>query len=130
MLKFEFECKFKFKAFINRKHVMNHFKLNVILQLYIFEVLNPILSYTMAGGGGVCKSRFRNFGFTHLILEPYIICALCVGDFFQKIVLHCDAKKNLIGDQDLAVKQFSKFKVDLIFILFCDFNIALVAVTS
>ena len=75
--------------------------------------LNPIRS---GGVGGfkisppppiICPHAF-NFGAT----------LLCVGDFSQKIVQHSVAKKILIGGQSLAARGVSKFKVDMIFILF------------
>ena len=57
-----------------------------------------------------CPQAF-NFGAT----------LLCVGDFSKKIVW----QKKLIGDQDLAERGLSKFKVDMIFIIFREFNMML-----
>ena len=52
---------------------------------------------------------------------------LCVGDFSQKIMWQ---KKILIGGHDLAVRGVSKYKVDMIFIIFREFNTMLEIVDS
>ena len=52
---------------------------------------------------------------------------LCVGDFSQKIV---GKKKILMGGHDLAVRGVSKYKVDMIFIIFREFNTMLEIVDS
>ena len=78
--------------------------------------VNPIRS----GGGGALKapppifcSHAFNFG----------AALLCVGDFSQKIVF-------LMGGHDLAVRGVSKYKVDMIFIIFREFNTMLEIVDS
>ena len=78
------------------------------LSVYCF---NPIRS----GGGGFKIPRY--FALTHLILE------LCVGDFSPKNSLTPRGEKIfLIGGHDLAVRGVSKYKVDMIFIIFREFN--------
>ena len=47
---------------------------------------------------------------------------LCVGDF--------SPKKFLIGGHDLAVRGVSKYKVDMIFVIFREFNMMLEIVDS
>ena len=56
---------------------------------------------------------------------------LCVGNFFQKNCLTPYGEKHfLIGGHDLAVSGVSKYKVDIIFIIFCEFNTMLEIVDS
>ena len=84
--------------------------------------LNPIRS------GGALKapppifcSHAFNFG----------AALLCVGDFSQKNSLTpCGEKRFLMGGHDLAVKGVSKYKVDMIFIIFREFNTMLEIVDS
>ena len=78
---------------------------------------NPIRS----GGGGALKAPppLRFFALTHLILELHY-CALVT---FSKISLtQCVEKFFLMGGHDLAVRRVSKYKVDMIFIIFREFN--------
>ena len=80
------------------------------------------------GGGGFksppppifCSHAF-NFG----------AALLCVGDFSQKNSLTpCGPNKFLIGVHDLAVRGVSKYKVDMIFVIFREFNTMLEIVNS
>ena len=92
-----------------------------ILSQYMF---NPIRS----GGGGALKAPPQyfcphafNFGAT----------LLCVGDFSPKNNLTpCGENFFLIGGHDLAVRRVSKYKVDMIFIFFREFNTMLEIVDS
>ena len=43
----------------------------------------------------------------------------------QNSLTPCGENKFLIGGQDLAVREVLKFKVDMIFIIFCEFNMML-----
>ena len=81
------------------------------------------------GGGGFkspppppifCSHAF-NFG----------AALLCVGDISQKNRLApCGEKIFLIGGHDLAVRGVSKYKVDMIFVIFREFNKMLEIVDS
>ena len=74
------------------------------------------------------NSNNKNFVLTHVILKLHY-CAL--GTFPQKIVLHRVWENNcLIGGQNLAARGVSKFKVDLIFIIFRKFDIKLEIIDS
>ena len=86
--------------------------------------------YTIRGGEALkaapppplifCPHAF-NFGAT----------LLCVGDFSKKNSLtSCGEKTFLIGGHDLAVRGVSKYKVDMIFIIFREFNTMLETVNS
>ena len=56
---------------------------------------------------------------------------LCAEDVSQKIdLLRVTKKIDLGGCQDLAVREVSKFKVDVIFITFREFNIMLEIIDS
>ena len=87
---------------------------------------NPIRS--RVGGGGFnsphppifCSHAF-NFG----------AALLCVGDFSQENSLTlCGEKNFLIGGHDLAERGVSKYKVDMIFVIFREFNTMLEIVDS
>ena len=84
---------------------------------------NPIRS----GGGGGFKSASPIFCSHAFNFEATL---LCVGDLSQKIVSHRMAKNFLIGGHDLAVRGVSKYKVDMIFIIFREFNTMLEIVNS
>ena len=71
----------------------------------------------MRSGGGGGAHAF-NFG----------AALLCVGDFSQKIVWQ--KYFFLIGGHDLAVRGVSKYKVDMIFVIFREFNTMLEIVDS
>ena len=81
------------------------------------------------GGGGFkspapppifCSHAF-NFG----------AALLCAGDFSPKNSLTpCGEKNFLIGGHDLAVRGVSKYRVDMIFIIFREFNTMLEIVDS
>ena len=80
--------------------------------------------YDTGGGGGFksppppifCPHAF-NFGAT----------LLCVGEFSPKNSLTPGGKKKfLIGGHDLAVRGVSMYKVDMIFIIFREFNMMLI----
>ena len=94
---------------------------------YITKLFSFNPAYTIRGGAlkapppeFFCPHAF-NFGAT----------LLCVGDFSQKNSLTpCDEKKNLIGGHDLAVRGVSKYKFDMIFIFFREFNTMLEIVDS
>ena len=55
---------------------------------------------------------------------------LCAGDFSQKNCLTQCGEKNLVRGQDAAARVVSKFKVDMIFIVFREFNMMLEIVNS
>ena len=56
---------------------------------------------------------------------------LCVGDFSQNNSLTpCGEKIFLMGGHDLAVRGVSKYKVDMIFIIFREFTTVLGIVDS
>ena len=93
---------------------------------YMECYFNPIRS-----GGGALKappppppifcSHAFNFG----------AALLCVGDFSPKISQNTVWRKTiLIGGHDLAVRGVSKYKVDMIFVIFCEFNTMLEIVDS
>ena len=86
---------------------------------------NPIRS------GGVAfkaPAPLSFFALTHLILELHY-CAF--GTFPKKNSLTpCGENKFLIGGHDLAVREVSKYKVDMIFIFFREFNTMLEIVDS
>ena len=95
------------------------YKLFYHLKDYLF--FNPIRS------GGALNSPPplpHFFAFTHLILELHY-CAL--GTFAFNTVWQ---KKVLIGGHDLAVRGVSKYKVDMIFNFFLEFNTMLEIVDS
>ena len=88
---------------------------------FIWSCFNPIRS----GGGGFkspppsffCPRAF-NFGAK----------LLCVVDFSKK--RPCGENFFFIGGHDLAVRGVSKYKVDMIFIFFREFNMMLEIVDS
>ena len=86
---------------------------------------------TLYDPGGALKARpppLRFFALTHLILELHY-CALVT--FPKKNSLTpCGEKKILIGGHDLAVRGVSKYKVDMIFLIFREFNTMLEIVDS
>ena len=104
----------------------NRYRLLVVSCKVILLHINPIRS-----GGGFksappppppifCSHAF-NFG----------AALLCVGDFSQKNSLTpCGEKKFLMVGHDLAVMGVSKYKVDMIFIIFREFNTMLEIVDS
>ena len=82
-------------------------------------MFNPIRSGGKAPPLIFCPHAF-NFGAT----------LLCVGDFSPKNSLTPCGKKILIGGHNLAVRGVSKYKVDMIFIIFREFNTMLEIVDS
>ena len=74
------------------------------------------------GGGLKAPPPLGSFVLTHLILELHY-CAL--GTFPKNSLTPCGVKEFLIGGQHLAAMGVSKFKVDMIFIVFREFNIML-----
>ena len=61
----------------------------------------------------------------------FVATLLCVREYSQKNNLTpCGEKKILIGGHDLAVRGVSKYKVDMIFIIFREFNTMLEIVDS
>ena len=80
-------------------------------------------------GGGAIKAPppHRFFALTHLILELHY-CAL--GTFHKNSFNTVMRKIFLIGDHDMAVRWVSKYKVDIIFIIFREFNTMLEIVDS
>ena len=84
-------------------------------------------SYTIRRVALKAPPPLRVFAFTHLILELHY-CALVS---FPKISLTpCGEIIFLIEGQDLGVMGVSKFKVDMIFIIFHEFNMMLEIVDS
>ena len=69
------------------------------------------------------KSKARSHAFN------FGAALLCVGDFSQKIT-PCGENFFLIGGHDLAVRGVSKYKVDMIFVIFREFNTMLEIVDS
>ena len=78
-------------------------------------------------GGGFKSPPLRFFALTHLILELHY-CALVT--FPKNSLTPCGEKKFLMGDHDLAVRGVSKYKVDMIFVIFREFNMMLEIVDS
>ena len=78
-----------------------------------------LILYDPGGGGFKSPPPLRFFALTHLILELHY-CALVT---FQKNSLTpCGENIFLIGVHDLAVRGVSKYKVDMIFVIFREFN--------
>ena len=93
---------------------------------YMECYFNPIRS-----GGGALKAPPP----PHLIFCSHAFnfgaALLCVGDFSPKISQNTVWRKTiLIGGHDLAVRGVSKYKVDMIFVIFCEFNTMLEIVDS
>ena len=84
---------------------------------------NPIRS----GGGGFKSPPLRFFALTHLILELHY-CKLVT--FPKNSLTPCGEKTFLMGGHDLAVRGVSKYKVNMIFIIFREFNTMLEIVDS
>ena len=93
------------------------------IYIYFFYVFNPTRSRGALKAPLppiFCPHAF-NFGAT----------LLCVGDFSPKIFFTAyGEKKILIGGHDLAVRGVSKYKIDMIFIIFREFNTMLEIVDS
>ena len=70
-------------------------------------------------GGGALKAPLRFFALTHLILELQY-CALVT--FPKNRLTPCGEKNILIGGHHLAVRWVSKYKVDMIFVIFRELN--------
>ena len=93
-----------------------------------YYTVNVLLPYTIRGGGGALKAPSPPIFCPHAF--NFGAALLCVGDFSQKIVYHRVAKFFFIGGHDLAVRGVSKYKVDMIFIIFREFNTMLEIVDS
>ena len=78
-------------------------------------------------GGGFKSPPLRSFALTHLILELHY-CAL--GTFPKKFLTPYGEKKFSIGGHDLAGRGVLKYKVDMIFIIFREFNTMLEIIDS
>ena len=80
-------------------------------------------------GGGALKAPPPPIFCSHAF--NFGAALLCVGDFSPKNSLTpCGEKKILIGGHDLAVRGVSKYKVDMIFVIFREFNTMLEIVDS
>ena len=95
--------------------------------LSLFDQKYIKTSYTIRGGGFKSPPPLRFFALTHLILELHY-CALVT--FPKNSLTPCVEKNFLIGGLDLAVRGVSKYKVDMIFIIFREFNTMLEIVDS
>ena len=85
---------------------------------------NPIRS-----GGGALKAPPSTIFCHHAFNSGSTL--LCVGDFSKKNSLTpCGEIFFLLGGHDLAVRGVSKYKVDMIFIIFREFNTMLEIVDS
>ena len=87
-----------------------------------------LLNLVRSGGGGLLNPPPKFY--PHAFKCGATL--LCVGDLSQKIVLHRVAKKNFDEGSKFSRKGggVSKFKVDVIFIIFRKFNITLEIVDS
>ena len=90
--------------------------------LYQFYI-NPIRS-----GGGALKAPIPIFCPHAFNFRVTLLCFL--GLFPKNSLTSCGIKKILIGGYNLAVRGVSKFKVDMIFIIFREFNTMLEMVVS
>ena len=88
------------------------------LLLTLYDLGGGALKALPPPGPIFCPHAF-NFGAT----------LLYIGDFSQKNLTSCGRYK-LIGGHNLAVRRVSKYKVDMIFIIFHEFNTMLEIVDS
>ena len=96
------------------------------MQIFSSSSFYSLTLYDPAGGA-LKAPPLRFFALTHLILELHY-CALGT---FPKILFNTVWRKKIsIGGHDLAVRGVSKYKVDMIFIIFREFNTMLEIVDS
>ena len=103
---------------------------NYIAELYTTWIAQFVRALDDPGGGGF-KSPPPPLRFFYSHTFNFGAALLCVGDFSPKNSLtSCGKKKFLMGGHDLAVRGVSKYKVDMIFIIFREFNTMLEIVDS